>query len=136
MYQAGAKGYFDAVGVHPYSYPDMPTTPDSWNTFYALPYVYWVMLWNGDSAKKIWITEFGCPTGTDGGFTAACTPSTLGEQITDAYAQASRWSWIGPLLIYDWQDATSGGDGDFGLYYANNTPKVPALTAFTQVPAA
>ncbi len=24
MYDAGAKGYFDAVNAHPYSYPDMP----------------------------------------------------------------------------------------------------------------
>jgi hypothetical protein len=130
MYQAGAGGYFDAVGVHPYSYPDLPTTADTWNTFYMLPYVYWVMVENGDSAKKIWITEFGCPTGNEGGFTAECTPTSLGEQITDAYNQASQWNWVGPVLVYDWRDVNSGGDGDFGLLNADNSPKVPALAAF------
>ncbi len=42
LYANGAKGTFDAVGMHPYSYPPMPMDPDaaSWNTFYRLRLVY------------------------------------------------------------------------------------------------
>jgi hypothetical protein len=133
MYAAGAKGYFDAVNIHPYSYPLMPMQASASNMFYNLPSVYAVMQANGDSSKKIWLTEYGCPTGTDGGYPADCTDATLAQQITASYTQAKQWSWAGPLLIYEWQDDNTSNDGgDFGLYYANGTPKVQSLAAFTQ----
>ncbi|WP_196053661.1 family 1 glycosylhydrolase, partial [Paracoccus lichenicola] len=31
MYAAGAKGYFDAVGYHPYTFPLMPSNNAAWN---------------------------------------------------------------------------------------------------------
>jgi hypothetical protein len=117
MYQDGAKGYFDDVAVHPYSYPQMPLQPDDWNTFYDLSNVRQVMVANGDSAKKIWLTEFGCP------------------QITQAYGQANAWGWIGQLFIYSWQDDNVSGDGDFGLYYSNGAPKAASLAAYQQAVA-
>jgi exo-beta-1,3-glucanase (GH17 family) len=135
MYQDGAKGYFDDVAVHPYSYPQMPLQPDDWNTFYDLSNVRQVMVANGDSAKKIWLTEFGCPTGTAGGFTAACTDASLAMQITQAYGQANAWGWIGQLFIYSWQDDNVSGDGDFGLYYSNGAPKAASLAAYQQAVA-
>ena len=83
----------------------------------------------GDGSKAIWLTEFGCPTGTDGGLTAYCTDSTLAEQITEAFNQARTMPWIGPLMIYNWIDTSSD---DFGLYYSDATPKTAALAAFVQ----
>ena len=142
MYAAGAKSYFDAVAVHPYSFgwvnvanESAPMYPASWNTFYELPTVYQVMKDNGDGSKKIWLTEYGCPTGTEGGYQnphgrAWCTDASLATDITQAYNQANTWSWIGNLFIYNWQDASSGGDGDFGLYYSNGSPKPDSLAAF------
>jgi hypothetical protein len=127
MYANGAKGYFDAVNIHPYTFPELPT--QSGTMFQNIPKLYGVMEANGDGAKKIWITEFGCPTGTDGGYPDSCTDVTLAEQITDAYAQVKQWSWTGPLLIFDWQDSTNGGD--FGLYLANGVAKPQSLAAFT-----
>lgn len=133
MYDAGAKGYFDAVNAHPYSYPDMPTPTycRPYNAFcYGLPNLYTVMQRNSDGNKKIWITEFGCPTGTDAGRPAACIDKTLAQQITQAFNQARAWAWTGPLFLYSWQDNKKGGD--FGLYNLNGSPKTAALAAFKQ----
>ena len=33
MYARGAKGYFDAIGHHPYAYPFNPLEPQSWNAY-------------------------------------------------------------------------------------------------------
>ena len=133
MYDAGAKGYFDAVNAHPYTYPDMPAPshcPSSNAFCHGLPNLYSVMQQNGDSNKKIWITEFGCPTGTDADRPAACTDTTLAQQITQAFKQAKAWGWTGPLFIFSWQDNKK--DGDFGLYNLNGSPKTAALAAFRQ----
>ena len=133
MYEDGAKGYFDAANVHPYSFPDLPEQQPcaSWNTFCTgIPAMRQVMVNNGDSAKQIWITEEGCPTGTAGGYPADCTDATEAETITEAFTQAQAWGYIGPLFIYDWQDST-GSDGDFGLYYSNGTSKPTSLAAYT-----
>ena len=35
MYADGAKGYFDAVGDHPYSYPALPDTYEAWSGLVA-----------------------------------------------------------------------------------------------------
>ena len=133
MYAAGAKAYFDAVNAHPYSYPTMPAPaqcPSSDAFCSGLPNLYTIMQQNGDGNKKIWITEFGCPTGSDAGRPAACTDTTLAQQITQAFNQANVWEWTGPLFIFSWQDNTK--DGDFGLYNINGSPKTAALAAFRQ----
>jgi polysaccharide biosynthesis protein PslG len=136
MYAAGAKGYFDAANIHPYSFPDMPAPPDAsacriYNGFcYDLPALHAVMEQNGDGNKKIWLTEFGCPTGSDAGQPAKCTDATLAQQITQAFNQANKWGWTGPFFVFSWQD--NAIDGDFGLYYANGSPKIAALAAYKQ----
>lgn len=140
MYDSGAKGYFDAANIHPYSFPNMPAPPvasqcQNYNSFcYDLPAMHAVMQKNGDGNKKIWITEFGCPTGRDAGQPAACTDATLAQQITQAFNQANAWGWTGPLFVFNWQD--NRGDGDFGLYDATGSPKTAALAAFMQIAAA
>lgn len=132
MYDAGAKGYFDAVSAHPYTYyPAMPAPthcPPSNAFCHGLPDLYAVMQQHGDGNKQIWITEFGCPTGTDAGKPAACTDTTLAQQLTQAFNQARAWGWTGPLFIFCWQD--NAKDGDFGLFHLDGTPKTAALAAF------
>lgn len=131
MYAAGAKGYFDAANMHPYSFPDNPTqTSDAWNPWSYLPQMHTIMVNNGEGNKKIWLTEFGCPTGANPILPNACTDATFAQQITQAYNQASAWGWAGPLFIFSWEDNTT--DGDFGLYYSNGSPKTVALGAFRQ----
>jgi exo-beta-1,3-glucanase (GH17 family) len=131
MYDAGALGFFDAGNMHPYSYPDTPSqTGDSWNPWSYLTTLHQVMADHGDGAKPIWLTEFGCPTGSDGGYPADCTDSSLAQQITDAFRSARGLAWAGPLFVYDWRDDGSGGDGDFGLYSTNGSPKARTVAAY------
>ena len=133
MYAAGAHGYFDAMNMHPYSYPDTPLqTSDAWNPWSYLSQLRSIMNANGDSSKQIWLTEFGCPTGTAGGYPADCTDATLAQQITDAFSSARTEGGIGPLLVYSWQDDPTDNDGDFGLYNSNATPKPDSLAAYTK----
>ena len=131
MYLAGARGYFDAANLHPYSFPAMPMSSpcQSWNTFcHGAPAMREVMLRYGDSNKQIWFTEFGCPTGSAAGYPKACTYEKLADMLTQAYAQSRRWSWVGGFFVFDWRD--NDVDGDFGLYLTTGDPKPYALNAF------
>jgi hypothetical protein len=90
------------------------------------PSVRSVMEANGDSGKKIWITEYGAPTSG---------PSSVGEsgQTTDlaqAISQARDTSWIASLYIYTWSDISSlpADQAGFGLLTDSGTQK-PAYTA-------
>lgn len=130
MYADGAKGSFDALGYHAYSFPAPPATYESWSAWSQMtqtsPSIRSVMTANGDGRKPIWITEFGAPsTGPSGVGTAA--QSTALEQAI-AYAKMS--DWIGALYIYTWQDTTTGPsiDDGFGLLTSSGSPK-PAYAA-------
>lgn len=60
MYKAGAKGYFDAFGSHPYTYGLSPdeTQPDGLSLD-RVEEQYQVMIAQGDGDTPIWITELG-----------------------------------------------------------------------------
>ena len=60
MYQAGAKGYFDALGSHPYAYGLSPEAshPDGLSLDRVVAQ-HDLMLANGDNLTPIWITELG-----------------------------------------------------------------------------
>lgn len=53
MYAEGAKGYFDAISIHPYAAAGI-----HWN---AIRDTRAVMVQNGDGHKSIWIDEYGWP---------------------------------------------------------------------------
>lgn len=59
LYDNGAKDYFDILNIHIF---ESPLNPGSIKRVTAYPgLAYKVMSRNGDSHKKIWITEIGCP---------------------------------------------------------------------------
>ena len=128
MYADGAQGSFDAVGDHPYTFPADPGTVSqgAWaemdQTSVSLRSL---MTAHGDAAKKIWITEFGAPTGT-------VTDAQQATELTQAIAAAKSTSWIGAFYIYTWSDQF-GGEG-FGLLDSSGQPK-PAYTAVTALTA-
>jgi polysaccharide biosynthesis protein PslG len=130
MYGDGAKGGFDAIAYHPYSYPLMPDTyePGSgWSQMAETsPSVRSIMISNGDSNKPIWITEFGSPSNGPLG-TLALSQRT---QISEAIAYVKETNWVGAIYIYTWQDEASSPKGykDFGLLTYNGLPK-PVLFA-------
>jgi hypothetical protein len=127
MYAHGAKGSFDAVGYHPYCYPALPNTYESWSGWCQMaatsPSIRSVMSSNGDSAKQIWITEVGAPTGGPDGVGNAPQATAL----TQAIANAKTTSWIGAFYIYTWQDSGTDESTDqdwFGLMTAGGSTKL------------
>jgi hypothetical protein len=60
MYDAGAAGYFDALGSHPYTFGNPPETDDPWGlSLSRVAEQYAVMVRNGDDDTPVWITEMG-----------------------------------------------------------------------------
>jgi polysaccharide biosynthesis protein PslG len=125
MYADGAQGYFDGIGDHPYSYPFTPDNVllgSAWSEMsQTSPSLRSLMVAHGDSAKKIWITEYGAPTsGTEHNVSDA----EQSNEMVQAISQAKQLGWIGSVYIYTWED---GGDG-FGLLTADGGQK-PAYAA-------
>ncbi len=143
MYANGAKGYFDALSVHPYCYPAMPddTTTGSWNTFQRLPLVHDVMAANGEAGKQIWLTEYGAPTGTG---TDAVSETKQAEMLVAGLTTAAAWSWTGPLFYYGGRDRgtdLADREQNFGYVRSDFSSKpahsalVAALSGTTTPPA-
>lgn len=70
MYDAGATG-FDAVALHPYNSPALPSQAARWSAFTQIegdvsipdmPTVHGVMAARGHANDEIWLTEYGAPT--------------------------------------------------------------------------
>jgi hypothetical protein len=128
IYEAGGAPYFDAVGHHPYQYPEPPTIRHPANAFLQTERLHALMASYGDGAKPIWGTEVGAPTRGARGVSEA-------EQATwvlEYYRRWNAWPFTGPLL---WYTARDRGDDDsvedsYGLVRNDRTPK-PALRAFT-----
>ncbi len=144
MYQNGAKGYFDALSVHPYCYPAMPNdaSTSSWNTFQRLPLVHDVMSANGDGDKKIWLTEYGAPTGTGPG---AVSEEKQSELMVAGISTAAQWAFTGPLFFYGGRDRGSNlsdREQNFGFVHEDFSDKparaalASALSGTTPAPVA
>jgi hypothetical protein len=138
MYKDGAHGSFDAVGWHPYSYP------------YGLGYYGWsawsqmsetspsarsLMTAYGDSAKQIWATEMGAPTGTS---SQSVTEAAQAQLVTDMYAKLKGWAWAGPGFIYNFRDKgtdLTNREDNFGIVRWDWSLK-PSFTAFKNAASA
>jgi polysaccharide biosynthesis protein PslG len=138
MYANGAKGSMDAVGWHPYAYPNgiayalwsgwsqMAQTPTSARS---------VMIANGDGAKQLWATEFGEPTGTAAN---AVSEAVQAKYVTDAFAALKGVSWAGPAFIYNgWDNGTdlSNVEDNFGTIRHDWSLK-PSYSAYQSAAAA
>jgi polysaccharide biosynthesis protein PslG len=130
MYQDGAKGYFDALGYHPYSFPDLPATrvtTTGWSQMdESDPSLRSIMVSYGDGDKPIWLTEFGAPSAGANGVGQFMQAENFSEAIQDSKTT----DWIGALYIYTWQDTPgTAADDYFGLLTAQGARK----PAFSQV---
>jgi hypothetical protein len=132
VYAAGGGHAFDAVGLHPYSFPQLPLFPADYNTFLNTPALYQVMVDHGDAAKRIWGTEIGAPTAGGGGSVTDAVQSAI---VTQAYQQWTAWTFTGPLIWFAYQDSGSNAfdrEEHFGLVDADGRPK-PAFNVFVAV---
>ncbi|MGB6180430.1 MAG: hypothetical protein WBF79_04210 [Rhodococcus sp. (in: high G+C Gram-positive bacteria)] len=147
MYDAGAGGFFDAVGWHPYTAPALPHDTADWNAWSQMSVDFYgpdgsiyqksartIMTENGDAGKLIVMTEAGAATAGD--------PSMTEAQQATAYQQAvddrASYTWAGPIFFYETTDraplTTINPDKEnyFGVYRSDGTAK-PAVTVLTGV---
>lgn len=127
LYALGGGDYADAIGMHPYSYPELPSGTSDWNTFRSLTDVSALMAARGDGAKKIWLTEYGAPTGGNSGV----SPQLQADMVAQAIELARANDSLGPIFIYTLIDGGAerwDSEFHFGIYYADQSPK-PAVAA-------
>lgn len=128
LYANGTAQLADGVAAHPYSYPNLPMDPAQRQVggFYDLPALQAVMANHGDGAKKIWITEFGAPTGTSVNAVSEQDQATI---LLQAQQQVAQWNWAGPLMYYELVDGgtdPTDGEQNFGVLRADLSLKAAA----------
>ena len=141
MYSAGAKGYFDAVAVHPYTRnidPTVCSAPSNMDNFCSLQQVRQVMVNNGDSAKNIWLTEFGYSTA--GSATDGVSEAAQADYLTKAfnslasYPYVVRAYWYASRNLYWGANNQSDIESNYGLMKVDFSLK-PSYTAFKDLHA-
>ena len=95
---------FDAVSVHPYSYPAMPDGKQYWNTFYRLSSLNALMRQAGDGHTPLWLTEYGAPTGRHA---RAVSEGRQAQMMVRAHRRATRLSYVGPIFFYSYRDRSA-----------------------------
>jgi polysaccharide biosynthesis protein PslG len=129
MYDAGAKGYFDAISFHPYHFSlefsqgnNHPLSAEQ-----QVQEMYQVMVNHGDGGLKIWATEYGMPTAEVNG--QVVTEEQQAAFIDDFLHAWQKVDGAGPMFIYTFRDSYSGDPDiqkNFGIFYTDWTPKLAA----------
>ena len=135
IYRDGGGGSFDAVGAHPYTFPEMPggSNPGSaWAQLDATTTSMRSLIGRPRRWReaRFWGTEFGAHTDPAGqGFVDETEQAAI---LTRGYELWSSYSWAGPLIWFSYQDTgadPSLRDDFFGLTRTGGAPK-PAYFAF------
>jgi hypothetical protein len=159
MYQAGLKNYCDAVGAHPSGFnnpPDAklgysdPNEPDRKNdvSYYfreMMEQYRNIMVKYGDSAKRIWVTEFGWATVENLGappaagyeYAANNTEAEQAAYITRAYQMGKNWGFVGVMFLWNLNFAPVSGIANekaaFGIVRGDWSMR-PAFAALANMP--
>lgn len=130
---------FDAVALHPYTYPALPDYRARWNKWQDILPIRKIMIEKGKTNKQIWITEFGAPTGGPGksynanqfekftygsDFMKENAQRDLAVQATGFYRQYK--DWMGPFFWYSLKDSNTSKDTPenfFGLLHFDGSKK-------------
>jgi len=107
MYTAGAKGYFDVLGSHPYSYGHAPDEVDQYGlSLSRVAEQYAVMQANGDAATPIWITELGwvlhSPWDLDEHQASGVSAAQQAEYLVRSYQKVqAEWPFVQGIFIFN-----------------------------------
>jgi beta-mannanase len=114
-----STAYFDSMGAHPYCFPAAPSATNNWGILMNPPgtsgpsgfgsSVRQIMAANGDTAKPMWVTEFGYETSGDG---SSVSTANQAAYLSQALTLAKGYRYVAGFMIFNWADDT---DGDFGL---------------------
>ncbi len=113
----------DAVSVHPYSYPALPSGRQNWNTFHRLSKVHQVMKSAGTGNQRIWLTEYGAPTGKH---PRAVSAKRQGRMLAVGHRMAGAVKYLGPIFFYSYRDGANRPDeleANFGIVRKNGSRK-------------
>lgn len=131
LYAAGAGNYFDGVGIHPYSVPNLLSEGvDWWTPKNTIAMITYLMNVNGGGAKRLWTTEFGAATSPDHP-PYGVTEARQSEILVDGINYLRSLPNAGPIFVFDYRDINTGSgntEENYGLIRSNYTPK-PALSA-------
>lgn len=144
LYTSDVHNYFDAVALHPYTYPVDSEYIASWNSWQQMYLVRGLMVSNNESNKKIWVTEFGAPTNGPGterslneldfsygsDYMSEKAQQTLVERASSLYSADK--SWMGPFFWYSLRDndvSKTTPENFFGIIRYDGTFK-PSYTSF------
>jgi hypothetical protein len=130
-YQHGARGYFDAMAIHPYMLPNggINTLREKIAATRAVMNQY------GDQNVPLWLTEIGVPSDVPWWSTAPLqSEEDAAQWLHLVYTQL--WDLTPTILWYQLQDRDIGSDpeGHFGLLRTDSTakPAYDALRALTR----
>jgi WD40 repeat protein len=107
MYASGARGYFDALGSHPYAYGHDPDYQDMWGlSLSRVAEQREVMLANGDGATPVWITELGwvlrSSWNLDEHERISVSELQQAQYLVRAYDKIrSEWPWVHGLFVFN-----------------------------------
>ena len=148
MYDAGAKGYMDALGVHNYGGNTEPERdPGDCGICFRRAELYRsLMVKRGDAGTPIWATEFGWLM--DPGFGLGqydwmkVSPEQQAQYVVRSYQYAqTNWPWMRGMLLSNLDASTSPyhqGPEDglpwFAILNADYSPR-PAWTSFRDMRA-
>jgi polysaccharide biosynthesis protein PslG len=137
LYDNGGKGYFDALNIHVFDNP-LHQGAEARLTAYVKACAR-IMKRNGDAAKKIWVTEVGCPgvnrgkvvkdwwlgKNPDEKLQAAWVTQVFKTLLAEPQVEKVFWTFFRDTREH-WKDGTDY----FGLV-RNDFSAKPALTAYT-----
>jgi Tol biopolymer transport system component len=107
MYDAGARGSFDALGSHPYAYGHDPDTVDPWGlSMSRVIQQREVMVANGDDATPVWITEAGWVLRSSWNLVehanSAVDEAQQAQYLVRAYQKTrAEWPWVKALFLFN-----------------------------------
>ena len=131
LYYNGARNYFDAISIHPYTRPNSPLVQGDWNMISGvMPDIYATMRSHGDGGKKIWGTEMGFPTSGK----TAVTEQQQGLFLQQAFQLWTKYPYTGAMMVFNYRDrGTNRRDHteNSGLVRRDFSPKA-SLRTFVQ----
>lgn len=125
LYELGGAASFDVVGMHPYSYPALPSdvSTKDWNSFYRMRDMRDIMIGHGDDGTPVWATEFGSPTGTG---IDAVDADRQADILRDGITEQRRFDFVDRLFVYSLVDRgtdESDREQNFGIIDHTLDPK-------------
>ncbi len=156
IYAAGAKNYFDALGLHPSGYNN---PPDDWidrnstgstqfkghGSFYLRRFeqIREVMVANGDQNKQIWFTEFGWASignpHPEYAYAREVSEQQQAQWLVRAFELGRNAGYVGPMFVWNLNFATGEPENDryakraFAVLYPDWSPR-PAYNALRDMP--